>query len=254
FGTVTDIDDQVRAEEEIKRLNTTLEERVRIRTEQVRSLTASLTLAEQHERRRIAQILHDDIQQMLYGLDMAVQQLRKRNDPAKQKRFLDQMDEILDQAIDTTRSLTVELSPPVLQGEGLAEALQWLAVRMEQVHNLEVTVHAEGSSQAPSEDQHIMLYQMVRELLFNIVKHTEVNQAHIDIRTVDHQLIITVSDEGQGFNPDEKMTGTVEGTGFGLASIQERLDIFGGHLTIDSVPGGGTRIIITTPMKAEDAA
>ncbi|HMB93136.1 MAG TPA: PAS domain S-box protein, partial [Rhodothermales bacterium] len=256
YGTATDIDDLVQAEQEIKQLNETLEERVQKRTAQVRALASALTLAEQQERRRIAQILHDDLQQMLYGLDMAIQQLRRDDLSDVQKRFVQQSETILDQAIDTTRSLTVELSPPVLKGEGLTEAFDWLAVHVQKVHRLDVEVDSNPSVKIPSEDMRVLLFQLVRELLFNVTKHAEVDAARVTMHLRNDNIVITVEDEGIGFVPEAEKPAAKShsSSGFGLFSIHERLDLFGGDLEIDSAPERGTRITITVPLAATESA
>ncbi|MDX1545442.1 MAG: PAS domain S-box protein, partial [Rhodothermales bacterium] len=248
LGTVTDIDDLVHAEQTVKALNETLEGRVRERTEQVRALASALTLAEQHERRRIAQILHDDLQQMLYGLELTTQQVRRAETEAVRTRFLDQFNEILDRAIDTTRTLTVELSPPVLRGEGLEDALRWLAVHMERIHGLTVEVAADEQILIESEDLRVLLFQLIRELLFNVVKHAGVDHARITAAVKEESIMIGIEDDGVGFDPAALEGNNRPDDGFGLVSVRERLRLFGGRLDIESTPGEGTCMTIVTPL------
>jgi signal transduction histidine kinase len=225
-------------------------------TEQVRSLASALTLAEQQERRRISQILHDDLQQLLYGLQMKFFFLLE-DLPAEDSALKDQLAQLyplMNQAITTTRRLTVDLSPLVLQGEGLVEALQWLQTYMNEVHGLEVDLKVHGTIRPPTDDMRVLLFQFVRELLFNVVKHAEVNRARVELQEDEQQLTIHIVDEGIGFDVESDMEIGVQGGGFGLYTVRERLGLFEGELQIDSVPGKGTRMTITVPLGTAGAA
>jgi PAS domain S-box-containing protein len=237
-----------RAEDELRWLNETLEARVRERTEQVRELASTLAMAEQDERRRIAQILHDDLQQLLFGIQLKMTFVRRDAEEAGQTDLAEhaaEADRFLDRAIHVTRQLTVDLSPPILAGEGLTHALEWLTTQMEEVHNLSVEVLAGQPFVVSSEGMRVLLFQVVRELLFNVVKHADTDRALVTLDDEDGTLVITVEDEGRGFDPDTLEPKT-EG-GFGLFSVRERLRLFGGHLEIDSTPGNGTRMTAVLP-------
>lgn len=202
-------------------------------------------MAEQAERRRISQTLHDDLQQMLYALQMHITDLM--NDyPAKQPKLQAQGQQTLtwlNEAIRITRYLTVELSPPVLKDEGLVDALRWLATQMAETHHLTVDIVAEHAFSIVDEDMRVLLFQIVRELLFNVVKHAGVQQATVALREGEEsELIITVRDDGRGF--DVAAAEARDDGGFGLFSVRERLTLFGGTMKIVSAPGEGTEIIL----------
>src|SRR5690606_2959992 len=169
---------------------------------QVRALASALTLAEQRERRRIAQILHDHVQQMLYGIQMRTY-LIKLDMPeevqAKMQEHLAEMETLLNEAIHSTRTLTVELSPPVLKSEGLGAALSWLATQMHKIHDLRVELDLRCVPRMPSEDLRVLLFQLVRELLFNVVKHAQSNQARLVLQETESELVLQVEDSGSGF-------------------------------------------------------
>ncbi len=249
-GVVIDVTARMEGAEALRELNETLEARVDERTQQVRELAAELVLAEQNERHRIAQMLHDELQQQLYAVQMHLKLLGDdvvASDPAWGEQA-QSMIGYLGDAITITRRLTVDLSPPVLQGEGLLAALRWLVSHMEEVYDLQVELVAEKITVAVDDELRILLFRLVRELLFNVVKHAGVNQACVDVKTLDHQVEITVIDEGQGFDLQTLSVERPAG-GWGLYSVRERLNLFGGSLNVESAPGAGTRVAIIAPLR-----
>ena len=247
FGTSTDVDALVRAEEKIKALNTTLERRVAERTKQVRALSSALTLAEQRERKRISRFLHDDIQQLLYGIKLKSDALGRGLADEEARSKLDGLGDALGEAIQAVRSLTIELSPPVLQGEGLSTALEWLALHLEERYDLQVTIEACDDCEIPHEDQRILIFQIIRELLFNVIKHAQAKQAVVMVERVEGDVCITVRDEGVGFDVS-KVSDEENLDSFGLVSIRERLSLFGGTLEIESAPGAGCTMTVLAPI------
>ena len=237
-------------EEQLRRLTETLEKRVEERTVQVRALASILTMAEQQERRRISQILHDDLQQRLYGIQMKMAAVRRGLEsgaPDRAIRDATEAEKWLRDTIDLTRELTVELSPPVLKGEGLVEALHWLVAQMERMYGLSVDIDASHSFVIADEDMRVLLFQIVRELLFNVVKHAGVDRANVALRQEEDHLVIRVSDRGRGFDREAAAERSHAEQPFGLFSVQERLQLFGGHVTIDTAPGAGTTIEVHAP-------
>ncbi|MFN8440166.1 MAG: CheR family methyltransferase [Caldilineaceae bacterium] len=245
-----DISDRKRAEHALQELNDSLEQEVNTRTTQVRELASTLTLAEQRERRRLSQLLHDDLQQLLYGVQMRIVSIVQDIDgkvPASVLRHVEETDSWLTQAIQMVRQLTVDLSPPVLKGEGLMDALRWLVRQMLEVNGLHVELYAQHAFRLPSEDMRVLLFQIVRELLFNVVKHSGTDHAKVELLDgMPGILRIIISDKGRGF--DSGSLSPKQDGGFGLFSIRERLDLFSGRMEIQSAPGQGTRITLTVPV------
>jgi signal transduction histidine kinase len=152
-------------------------------------------------------------------------------------------------AIRTTRTLTVELSPPVLQNEGLAAAFRWLANHMAETYGLQVQVDAQTDYHSSSEDLQVLLFQLVRELLFNVVKHAGVKEAVVALSDDGDRIVIRVVDEGCGFDPAKLAQMGRGKSGFGLYSVRERLALFGGELSIDTQLYQGVRAIIQVPKE-----
>jgi signal transduction histidine kinase len=219
---------------------------------QVRALASALTLAEQRERRRISQILHDHVQQMLYGVQMRTY-LIGLDTPEESRGYIQEhlaeMEALVEEAIQSTRTLTVELSPPVLQSEGLGAAFSWLANQMGRLYDLHVKLDLTQDYQLASDDLRVLIFQLVRELLFNVVKHAQVTEASVTMSLEGDQFVVYVEDDGIGFDveafsDDEEH----DAGGFGLYSIRERLALFGGEVTIASQLGKGTRVALSLPQ------
>ena len=234
----------------LNELNDTLENRVLERTQQVQGLASELTFAEQQERRRIAQVLHDDLQQLLYALDMRIGLLATTSAP-EQTAALSELQDIVRDALTTIRTLTINLSPPVLQEENFGKALAWLADQMATIHHLHVTFDIQDDVRVPRAEMRGLLFQIVRELLFNVVKHAGVDAAAITLRREQTDLIITVADRGRGFMATPDATQRATG-GFGLYSTRQRLDLFGGRIEITSLPGSGAQVEVFVPLAALD--
>ena len=248
-STFHDISELKAVQEQLRQLNQTLERRVEERTRQVRTMASRLTMAEQAERRRIAQLLHDDLQQLLYGIEMKLAFLHDgidADDPDRLDRELEDTRSWIEQAIRTTRQLSVDLSPPILTSGSLADALSWLQRQMHELHALDVTVTIEPHPTIANDDLRILLFQIVRELLFNVKKHAGVDEAFVRLTEDGGHAVVHVVDNGCGFSTDAAAT-TDDQHGFGLFSVRERLKLMGGHLEIRSAPGEGTHVTVHAP-------
>ncbi len=216
---------------------------------QIRELASELTRAEEAERRRVSGILHDDLQQRLHAIQIELMQLRKEidgGDPQALAAKLDEMDALLPETINVARDLSVDLSPPILQDEGLAEAVHWLGALMKRRYGLEVAVEAAESFPQGDHGLRIVLFQVVRELLFNVVKHAETNEVEVILSRNDGRLEIVVRDDGRGF--DAREIASRDAKGHGISTARRRLALFGGEMHIESNPDVGTRVVVTAPL------
>jgi two-component system, chemotaxis family, CheB/CheR fusion protein len=225
---------------------------VSTKNQQLRELASALTLAEQRESQRISQILHDHIQQMLHGIQLRTH-LLTLDAPLSMhpnlQEHLKAMQELINAAIQATRTLTVELSPPVLQREGLTAAFRWLADHMAETHTLDVELNMQEQCALPNNDLAILLFQVTRELLFNVVKHATVKRARLSLREQADMMIVCVADDGVGFDATNGARLSQKIGGFGLANIQNRLDLFGGRVEIESQVGKGTSVTLIVPKE-----
>ncbi|MGH8211642.1 MAG: sensor histidine kinase [Rhodanobacteraceae bacterium] len=209
-------------------------------------------MAEHRERRRISQVLHDDLQQQLHSIQMKLSAARAAIGQGKfdsAVRHLEVAENWSGEGVDTARRLTVDLAPPILKSEGLTEALEWLVSQMRKIHGLDVVLAGERDLQLRDDAKRVLIYQIVRELLFNVVKYANTSNARIELRRSEHHMEICVVDEGVGFDP-RKLRYELQpgGGGFGLTSANERLALVGGSLEIESAPGFGTSMTLRVPL------
>ncbi len=250
-----DLTERKHAERSLQDSTAELERRIIERTgelmlsqERLRALASELTLTEQRERRRLAVELHDYLAQLVVASRLRLSQAIPRvQDPAA-SAALSKVDAMLDQALTYTRSLVAELSPHILYQFGLSKSLVWLGEQMKQ-HSLSVTVNTGPTSFALPDDQAILLFQSVRELLFNVVKHAHTDRATITVTVEEErELWICVEDEGRGFDVTELTNFGDAQEKFGLLSIRERMETLGGSCELSAAPGAGTVAILRLPL------
>lgn len=239
------------ASQQLAAINENLERRVAERTAQLRALTSELAQTERRERRRLAEVLHDHLQQLLVASKLRLRNLH-HGAPAAAHPELEKLDEMLDEAIHSTRSLAVELSPPALGLEGFRPTAEWLLERAQEQYGLVGELVVFGDDADIGIDLKAMLMQALQELLLNVVKHAGVSAARV---TLDARqagwLQVTVADDGKGFDPANGEHTTEATAGFGLFSIKERLEWLGGRMTIESQPGCGTRVTLRVLTETE---
>ena len=242
-----------RVEEALADLTKNLEERITTRTQQLRALATELNLAEQQERKRLAVELHDHLQHLLVLGKLKIGQGKRYAPPPALAEVMKQVDDVLSDALRYTRTLVAELSPAVLRDHGLVAALKWLGEYMQKLAmTVTVTVPEQQELSLP-EDQAVLLFQSVRELLINSSKYAGTGAATVTLECRDDQLRIQVRDDGAGFDVAAAAAAAGAQTGglsskFGLFSIRERMQALGGSFDIQSVPGNGTTATLTLPL------
>jgi PAS domain S-box-containing protein len=253
----TDISERIKIEEELKQTQDELETRVQRRTaqlqertRQLRALAGELTQIEERERSRIAGLIHDDLQQTLVAASLSLGMMRSKLGNGETAADLDRIGAMIRESIAISRSLTAELSPPVLRQCGLAAAFKWLRTWCSEKYGLDVTVTAEEEVD-PGFEISVALFRGVRELLFNIVKHSGVKSAELRMsRPAGGGLEIVVSDQGAGFDPEAARAREGISGGFGLFNLRERLELLGGKFGIESSPDAGSRFTLWVPVPA----
>jgi len=221
------------------------------RTSQLQRLTAELSEAEDRERRRLAELLHDDLQQLLVGSKLRLNILaRKLKGTPEIRELVDETTSLIAESIQKSRGLSHELSPPVLHHGDLREVLQWLIEQIHTTCGLKVRLWIGAGVDLRSQTLKTFVYKAVRELLFNVVKHANVRRAAIVVQRQEQSIRLAVLDKGRGFEAEHL---DVAGqNGFGLFNIRERVQFLGGLLTVQSVPGRGSRFVLTIPLSVPD--
>ena len=269
LGIVQDITVQKEARNLLENSKDELEQHVRKRTEelenlnlilkieiaerkayqkQLHSLVSRLSKIEETERRRIATGLHDRIVQSLALAKIKLENAIDNNGDQNISEPLEEIRELVDQNIDEIRSLTFELSPPILYEMGLVPAIEWYSDQFMKKHD--IRIHIENDSRPKSLDDDIrnILFQAVCELLNNIQKHAKAKQASIKISEERNWIIIEVKDDGIGFDQKKIKPDMSRLTRFGLFNIREKLKYLKGQFEIHSGPNRGTQIIMKAPL------
>jgi PAS domain S-box-containing protein len=244
---------RLRVEKSLQQLNQSLEHQVAVRTaiadqrsKQLQSLAIELIEAEEKERQRVSQLLHDDLQQILASARFQLQAF-SANLPAEP--MLERVEQLLAESIAKSRRLSHDLCPAVLYHSGLVPALEWVVRQMSEQFGLNVRMDVDTVQPLADAPVKVFVFRAVQELLFNIVKHAQVKDATLAISNFDaHHLVVVVSDRGCGFHAEKPDLPTTA-EGFGLLTIRERAHYIGGRLLVESLPGSGSRIELRVPLK-----
>jgi signal transduction histidine kinase len=220
--------------------------------EQLKSLASQLSLTEEHERHRLATELHDHIGQSLVISKIKLDQLRKCESGGSMTEALTEVSRCLGQVIADTRTLTFDLSYPILYELGFEAAVaEWLTEQIEEKHGIKARFEDDGRSKPLDDDIQALLFRNVRELLINVVKHAHADYVKVSVRRADPHICVRVEDNGIGFDPLEVAAMAAKRAEFGLFSIRERLEQLGGYIEIESEPDRGTKITMLAPLKRE---
>lgn len=221
---------------------------------QLRSMAAKVSLAEEQERRRIASELHDRIGQALAVSKIKLGQLKEAAAAAGLDGPVGEVRSLIDQTIRDTRSLTFDLSPPVLYELGLRAAIEWLAERLQEQHKIRIILDDANEPIRLSDETGVLLFRAAQELLMNVVKHSHATVARLSLHMDGREVRISVEDDGVGFDVSGLNSQAHRQAGFGIFSIRERLRLLDGRLEIESAPGKGTRATIVAAVKADTSS
>jgi PAS domain S-box-containing protein len=234
---VEDISEQKQAEQE-----------VRLYQDKLRTVASELSLTEERERRRLATELHDHVGQILALAQIKLGALRESASSSNLAGAMDEVRLLVEQMIRYTRSLTFELSPPILYDLGFQAAIEWLAELMQEQHGIAIEVQADRDPKPLDDESRILLFHGVRELLANVVKQGKANRVGIGIRRQGFTIEVRV--EGEGVSPGIPGDTTLGSLNrLGLFSIRERLVCLGGDLLVDTETGPGTGVTLVLPLK-----
>ena len=215
------------------------------RADKLRALAVEAGHAEGRERRRLALVIHDHLEQLLVGARYSLEALRSKAKARPLAQLARPITGTLDEAIEVARALAVELGPPDLQGQGLAAGLQWLGRHLGQKLGLQVEVRIDGDAE-PEEAVRLTVFEAVREMLSNVAQHSGAHRAQVQLRRAGEEIEVVVSDRGRGFAEGRPTSRPA----LGLFGIRERLRHLGGRLEIDTAPGEGCRLTLIAPLRS----
>ena len=234
-----------------------IEQKLRRNQIRLRALAAELTRTEERQRSELARDLHDLVAQTLAVANMKLSSMKKRMTDQRAVTTLQETEQLVRQMIEATRGILTELSPPVIEEQDVPTALEWLVDHIREKHELEARLDEVDLSVELSEEKKRFLFRSVRELLMNVVRHAQASSAWVALTTANHGLnrgdvtegdgggrvVVTVRDDGRGFNVADAR----RSSGFGIFSIQQRVEDLGGSFMLDSAVGKGTKSVLTLP-------
>jgi PAS domain S-box-containing protein len=228
------------------------EKKLRDYHEKLKALRLSSLLAEERERQNVARGLHDDIGQKLALAKLNLKSALQNGNGNISPEAAEKLCQDIDAMIERVRSLTFELSNPVLTELGLEAALErHLAREVRGKCGIEYELCKCGQLRQLDEDLAMCLFRSVRELLNNVIKHSGAKKVNLDVRRCEGQIVITVEDDGAGFEQPQVSLQIGDGGTFGLFSVKEQIESFGGRLKIESQVGRGSKFTIVVPTKAK---
>ena len=213
----------------------------------LKNFNIEITKIEERERRRIAENMHDSLGQTLSLAFLKLSSIDNHKFEPEVRKKIDEIYILLTKAINESRVLTYDLSPPILYELGLTPTFKWRLEQIKSINNINTQLKGEEIIITVKKEITIFVYRIVNELLQNVLKHANATEIILEIAEKKNKYIISVKDNGIGFRK-EKLSNKEKPDGFGLMSIKERLESFKGHMYIKSEPGAGTSATIEIPV------
>jgi len=210
-----------------------------------------ITRAQEEERRRIARELHDDTTQDLVVLSRQLDSFvisATNHLPTEDISYLEGLRQQTERILDGVHRFSQDLRPSVLDDLGIVPALEWLTSDLTNHFEVDITLEVRGSERRFPPDTELILFRIAQEALRNIWKHSEASKAWVTVEFGDAKAVLTVKDNGKGFQLPERMGDLAVAGKLGLAGMQERAQLAGGRLTLQSEPSKGTTVIVEVPI------
>ena len=229
-------------------LNSMLEE-LSSSHKRLEELSTRVLGAQEEERKRVARELHDETSQALTFLMIELKMLEKGKPEDREKRVAD-LRAYTSQILDGVRRLTLELRPSDLDELGLIPALRSYTSEYTEKFNIDIDFQVTGFRGRPPSNVEVVLYRVVQEALTNVVKHSGATSVWISMGREDDSVVVTIRDNGCGFNMDEVMKSKERGLGF--FGMRERMSTIGGELEINTAPDQGTEVVAKSLLRDSD--
>jgi len=211
-----------------------------------------ITIAQEEERRRIAQELHDDTAQDLVVLSRKLDSFISRGSDLSPDdlNYLEDLHHLINRTLSEVRRFSQDLRPSVLDDLGLLPALEWLTSELSKHFDMDIEIKVQGAARRFPEETELVMFRIAQEALRNIGKHARSKKAWVTLNFSPEKTVLTIKDKGKGFKPPERLGDLAALGKLGLAGMQERVQLIGGQLKITSNPGKGTTVIVTVMASA----
>jgi len=248
-GVTRDITNRRNAEQNQKQIENSLRET----SERLRRLSESVLAMLEADRRRVARELHDEIGQVLTAVSINLKVVKNQADASLYSR-LDESMTIVDRALQQVRNMSLELRPSMLDDFGLEAALNWYVQRFEERTGIRTQFVAAASGYDIPETIRTTCFRVVQEALTNVARHAKAQNVLVELRPDSESIRLVIQDDGLGFDHQAAMVRGSLGASLGLLGMQERAQLIGGELEIESKPGRGTTVAVWLPLAVVDAA
>ncbi|MCX7942243.1 MAG: sensor histidine kinase [Dictyoglomaceae bacterium] len=212
------------------------------------NISKFLMKAQEEERKKIARELHDEIGQTLTAIKINLELLRRKIDP-KLVNYIDDSINLIDKTIEQVRNLSLNLRPSLLDDLGLLSSLKWYVEREKKRNNLNIEYVFDFQQEKINKDLSINIFRIIQEGLTNIIKHAQARNIFLEIKEEGENILITIKDDGIGFDVEKIWEKVKEGRALGILGIKERVELFNGNMEIKSKKGEGTEIKITLSLE-----
>jgi signal transduction histidine kinase len=225
------------------------EEKLRSTTRQLKALSQRVLEVQELERRRVAVELHDELGQSLTAIKINLQ-LSERFKDKSPTELNGESIRIVEEAIQQVRRLATGLRPSMLDDLGLAPALKWMTEQTANRTGMVINFHHERAQPRLAADIETACFRVVQEALTNISRHSQASTVDISLRREYDQLLLSVTDDGVGFDTEAMRERALAGESLGVLGMQERATLVGGSLTLESTPGKGSTVVLTCPWRS----
>jgi signal transduction histidine kinase len=238
--------DKKHRQQAFTRLETAQRELQRMQ-QNLRFYLKQITIAQEEERRRIAQELHDDTAQDLVVLSRKLDSFISRGSDLSPDdiNYLEDLHHLINRTLSEVRRFSQDLRPSVLDDLGLLPALEWLTSELSKHFDMDIEIKVQGAARRFPEETELVMFRIAQEALRNIGKHARSKKAWVTLNFSPEKTVLTIKDKGKGFKPPERLGDLAALGKLGLAGMQERVQLIGGQLKITSNPGKGTTVIVT---------
>jgi signal transduction histidine kinase len=218
----------------------------------VRQYVADITQSQEEERKRIARELHDDTVQSLIAIGQRIELIKEMlDDPPEARTRLSELRTMVTGAIASVRQFSRDLRPLALEDLGLVAAMQYLVNQLAQSEGIDVHFQVEGAPEGLPADMEVAIYRILQEALNNVKKHADAVEVDVLVQFKEKEITLTVQDNGRGFVVPSSITDFATSGGFGVMGLQERAQLFGGDIVIESQPFEGTTIRMVIPRQSD---